>query len=123
MANVITRKGEIVQDPPLVHKLLTDPRAGWLWLPLRLWLGYQWFEAATHKVFDPKWVQTGDGHDPDQRPLCAPHLALAAFAQLLAFAHPFTPSAGARQITKDRLLQLRFAQGACFRDSPRLVVC
>jgi len=62
-----------------------------LWLPLRLWLGYQWFEAATHKVFDPKWVQTDDGHDPDQRPLCAPRLALAAFAQLLAFVIPSLP--------------------------------
>ncbi len=60
MANVITRKGEVVQDPPLVQKLLSDPRAGWLWLPLRIWLGYQWLEAGTHKLTNPKWVQTGE---------------------------------------------------------------
>lgn len=60
MANVMTRRGEIVQDPPLVQKLLTDPRAGWLWLLPRLWLGWQWIEAAEHKIGDPKWVQTGD---------------------------------------------------------------
>jgi thiosulfate dehydrogenase [quinone] large subunit len=60
MANVTTRKGEVVQDPPLVQKLLSDPRAGWLWLPMRLWLGYQWFLAAEHKITDPKWVQTGE---------------------------------------------------------------
>ena len=60
MANVITRKGEVVQDPPFVQKLLTDPRAGWLWLPLRLWLGYQWIEAASHKLTNPKWMQTGE---------------------------------------------------------------
>ncbi|MBI4768943.1 MAG: DoxX family membrane protein [Chloroflexi bacterium] len=60
MASVITRKGEVVQDPLLVQKLLSDPRAGLLWLPLRIWLGYQWFEAATHKITNPAWVQTGD---------------------------------------------------------------
>jgi thiosulfate dehydrogenase [quinone] large subunit len=60
MANVITRKGEVVQDPPFVQKLLSDPRAGWLWLPLRLWLGYQWIEAATHKLTNPAWMQTGE---------------------------------------------------------------
>lgn len=60
MANVITRKGEVVQDPPLVQKLLSDPRAGWLWLPLRIWLGYQWVEAGSHKITNPKWMQTGE---------------------------------------------------------------
>ena len=60
MANVITRKGEVVQDPPFVQKLLSDPRAGWLWLPLRIWLGYQWLEAGSHKITDPKWMQTGE---------------------------------------------------------------
>lgn len=60
MSAVLNRKGEIVQDPPLVQKLLNDRLASLLWLPLRIWLGYQWFEAATHKVTDPKWVQTGE---------------------------------------------------------------
>ena len=57
---VTTRKGEMVQDPPLVQKLLTHPLAGLLWLPLRIWLGYQWFEASTHKLSNPAWVVTGD---------------------------------------------------------------
>jgi len=57
---VATRKGEIVQDPPLVKWLLTDKRAGWLWFFLRIWLGWQWITAAEHKIFDPKWVQTGE---------------------------------------------------------------
>ncbi len=58
--SILSRKGEIIQDPPLVQKLLTDPRAGWLWLLPRLWLGYAWFDAASHKVVDPKWTQTGE---------------------------------------------------------------
>ena len=60
MSTIVTRKGEVVQDPPLIQKLLTDSRAALLWLPLRLWLGYQWFEAATHKITNPAWVQTGE---------------------------------------------------------------
>lgn len=60
MANIITRKGEIVQDPPLVQKLFSDPRAGWLWALPRIWLGYQWFDAAMHKINNPAWVQTGE---------------------------------------------------------------
>lgn len=60
MSAVITRKGEVVQDPPLAQRLLSDTRAGWLWLLPRLWLGWQWIEAGEHKVTDPKWVQTGE---------------------------------------------------------------
>ena len=60
MANVVTYKGEVVQDPPLVQKLFNNKWASLLWLPLRIWLGYQWFEAAGHKITNPAWVVTGD---------------------------------------------------------------
>lgn len=60
MANVITRKGEVVQDPPLVQKLLTDPRAGWLWVLPRIWLGWQWINSGWGKFNNPKWVETGE---------------------------------------------------------------
>lgn len=56
---VATRKGEIVQNPPLIERLLSDPRAGWIWFVLRVWLGWQWIQASLHKVTDPAWVQTG----------------------------------------------------------------
>ena len=60
MSTIVTRKGKVVQDPPYVQKLLNDPRSGWLWFALRLWLGWQWIVAAEHKIFEPKWVQTGE---------------------------------------------------------------
>ena len=60
MSNIITRKGAVVQEPPFVQKLFGDTRASLLWLPLRIWLGYQWFDAAMHKVNNPAWVQTGE---------------------------------------------------------------
>src|SRR5260221_350617 len=60
MASVVTRKGEVVQDPPFVTRFLSDPRAGWLFLLLRVWLGYQWVTASTHKITSPDWVVTGN---------------------------------------------------------------
>jgi thiosulfate dehydrogenase [quinone] large subunit len=53
-------KGEIVQEPTWVKFLFNNPRAGWLWLALRVWLGWQWIQAAEHKIFDPQWVQSGE---------------------------------------------------------------
>lgn len=59
MTDIMTRKGEIVQDPPLLQKLLSHPRAGWFWLVPRLWLGWRWVEAASHKVTEPAWIESG----------------------------------------------------------------
>ncbi len=60
MAGIVTRRGGVVQDPPLVQRLLNDPRAGWLWLLPRLWLGYQWLESGWGKLSNPKWTHTGE---------------------------------------------------------------
>jgi len=60
MASLVSRKGRIIQDPPLVKFLLRDTRAALLWLPLRIWLGLQWFDAAKHKIDNPAWVSTGE---------------------------------------------------------------
>lgn len=60
MADIRTRKGTKLQDPSVVRFLLSDRRAGWLWLVPRIWLGYQWLQAALHKVTEPAWVATGE---------------------------------------------------------------
>ena len=60
MNAIITRRGQVVQDPPLIQKLTNYPLAGLLWLPLRIWLGWQWLEAGLHKLENPKWVATGE---------------------------------------------------------------
>jgi thiosulfate dehydrogenase [quinone] large subunit len=60
MAAIVTRKGQVLQDPPLVQKILNDPRAAWFWLPLRIWVGYQWISASLHKLGNPAWMQTGE---------------------------------------------------------------
>src|SRR5690349_19263595 len=54
------RKHNIVADPPAAKTLFNNPLAAWLWLPLRVWLGYQWVEASLHKINNPAWVVTGE---------------------------------------------------------------
>jgi thiosulfate dehydrogenase [quinone] large subunit len=60
MSTVTTFKGELIQDPPLAKTLFNDPRLAWLWLALRLWLGYQWIQSSLTKIGNPAWVQTGE---------------------------------------------------------------
>ena len=59
MATAISRKGELIQDPPLISWLFNDTRAAWLWLPVRIWVGYQWLSAGIEKIGNPAWMQTG----------------------------------------------------------------
>lgn len=59
MDKITDRRGEVIQDPPFVQRLLNNPKFGWLWLVPRLWLGYTWFDAALHKVTSPAWVDGG----------------------------------------------------------------
>lgn len=60
MNAVLNRKQQVIQDPPLARFLFADPRAAWLWLLVRLWLGYKWIDAGLHKVTDPAWTQSGE---------------------------------------------------------------
>jgi thiosulfate dehydrogenase [quinone] large subunit len=60
MVNVVTtRKGAVVQEPSVVSMLLNHPLAAWLWLPVRVWLGWQWLTAGWEKVTNQAWLQTG----------------------------------------------------------------
>lgn len=58
--SAVMQKGRLIQDPPFIRTLFNDPRMAWLWLAVRVWLGYQWVDAGLHKISNPAWVQTGD---------------------------------------------------------------
>lgn len=60
MENQVTRKGTIIQDPPIAKWLFSNTQAGWLWLIPRIWLGYQWAHAGFGKISQPSWVQSGE---------------------------------------------------------------
>lgn len=47
-----------VQDPPIARLLFSDTRSAWLWLVVRLYLGYEWLEAGIHKM-TPEWLSGG----------------------------------------------------------------
>lgn len=53
-------KGHVlIQDPPIAELFFSNTRTAWVWLLLRVWLGWQWLEAASHKITDPAWMVTG----------------------------------------------------------------
>jgi thiosulfate dehydrogenase [quinone] large subunit len=60
MQTVMTRKGTVVEGPEVLKTLFGDRRFAILWLVARVWLGYQWLDAALHKISNPAWVQTGE---------------------------------------------------------------
>jgi thiosulfate dehydrogenase [quinone] large subunit len=50
----------IITDPPLARLLFSDTRFAFLWLPIRVYVGWAWLDAGLHKVQDPAWTQTGE---------------------------------------------------------------
>ncbi|HWQ13026.1 MAG TPA: DoxX family membrane protein [Roseiflexaceae bacterium] len=60
MKAIVNAKGDVtIPDPPFAHVLFSTTRFAWLFALLRIYLGYEWFEAGLHKVTDPKWVAGG----------------------------------------------------------------
>jgi thiosulfate dehydrogenase [quinone] large subunit len=57
--NPTTFGRRVIEDPPIARFLFSDVRMSWVWLLLRIWLGYEWLEAGLHKVTDPAWVSGG----------------------------------------------------------------
>ncbi len=48
-----------VQDPPIARALFSDVRFAWIWLIIRLFVGYEWITAGIEKFENPAWMQTG----------------------------------------------------------------
>ncbi|MFO7167512.1 MAG: DoxX family membrane protein [Chloroflexota bacterium] len=60
MANTIVKGDTItIPDPPLAHTLFSTTKFAWLFALLRIYLGYEWFNAGLHKVTDPAWTAGG----------------------------------------------------------------
>ncbi len=60
---VTTAQGQVyLQDPPIAKFLFQGTIASWLWLVVRLYVGYEFLEAGWHKFTDPAWMNgTGQG--------------------------------------------------------------
>jgi thiosulfate dehydrogenase [quinone] large subunit len=60
MSEIVTRRGTVVEDPPLARFLFGDTRImAWFWLVVRVLVGLEWVNAASHKLSSPDWMQTG----------------------------------------------------------------
>ncbi|HJS18983.1 MAG TPA: DoxX family protein [Anaerolineales bacterium] len=59
-AYILTRKGNALETPSLLHLIFNDKRFSVLWLAVRVWLGVQWIDASLHKLTSPAWMQTGE---------------------------------------------------------------
>lgn len=44
-----------LQDPPLAQALFGDVRWSWIWLIVRLYVGWQWLSEGFDKVTTPAW--------------------------------------------------------------------
>jgi thiosulfate dehydrogenase [quinone] large subunit len=60
MATIARLKNRVIQDPPIINRLGSSPWAGLLWLPVRVWLGWQWIQSGLGKLSNPAWTQTGE---------------------------------------------------------------
>lgn len=45
-----------IPEPPIARLFFADTRLSWLWLPVRLYVGYEWLMAGWAKVFNTAWT-------------------------------------------------------------------
>ncbi len=48
-----------IEGPPFARFLFGNSRAGLVWLPIRLFLGFAWLEAGIHKATGTGWLDGG----------------------------------------------------------------
>ena len=46
----------LIQDPPVARFLFQTTAAAWLWLLVRVWIGWQWLRPGWAKFNSPEWM-------------------------------------------------------------------
>jgi thiosulfate dehydrogenase [quinone] large subunit len=58
--SIVNRRGEItIPDPPLARMLFSTTRFAWLWLIIRVYLGWTWLSSGWGKISGGAWM-TGE---------------------------------------------------------------
>ena len=59
----VTSNSEVLQitDPPFTQALFGKVSWAWLWLFVRLYVGWTWLKAGWGKVTNPAWVGSSAG--------------------------------------------------------------
>lgn len=60
MATQTWNKNVVITDPPIAQALFSSTRWAWLWLLMRLYMGYTWLTSGWGKLSNPAWVQSGE---------------------------------------------------------------
>ncbi|MGB9898585.1 DoxX family protein, partial [Thermanaerothrix sp.] len=57
----MSEKGRVIEitDPPFIQHLFGSPSWAWLWLIVRVYVGYTWLTSGLGKLGNPAWTQTG----------------------------------------------------------------
>ena len=50
-----------VPENPVSHFLFNSTRSAWIWLIVRLYLGWKWLDAGWHKINSDTWVGKNAG--------------------------------------------------------------
>jgi thiosulfate dehydrogenase [quinone] large subunit len=50
-----------IDDPPLARALFSDTRWSWIWLIVRVYLGWSWLSEGIAKAQSPSWIGPGAG--------------------------------------------------------------
>ena len=50
-----------IEDPPIARALFGDTRFAWIWLIVRLYVGWQWLSEGIAKANDPRWFGAKSG--------------------------------------------------------------
>lgn len=60
MATLARQQNIIISDPPIAISLFSATRWAWIWLIMRLYIGYTWLTSGWGKLSNPGWIQTGE---------------------------------------------------------------
>lgn len=55
---MLNRTARTIEDPPIAKFFFSNTKISWLWLIVRVYLGWQWIEAGSHKM-TPAWLDGG----------------------------------------------------------------
>ena len=54
--HIQARNVKTIEDSPIARALFSDVRWAWIWLILRLYVGYEWLQAGLEKLHSAAWT-------------------------------------------------------------------
>ncbi len=58
--NIVEQGNVTIKDPPFAQALFNTTKFAWLFVFVRVYVGWQWLSAGWGKFNNPKWLETGE---------------------------------------------------------------